>query len=72
MDAERLEQQVASVERGIVFLKREHLVMLSGLQREITHLKRRCHGKRRCVFTHVCATFCLHAHPSAVSCCVQS
>ncbi|RVE64036.1 hypothetical protein OJAV_G00142090 [Oryzias javanicus] len=43
MDAERLEQQVASVERGIVFLKREHLVMLSGLQREITHLKRRCH-----------------------------
>ncbi|XP_037543270.1 coiled-coil domain-containing protein 92 [Nematolebias whitei] len=43
MDAGRLEQQVASVERGITFLKQEHLVMLTGLQLEITHLKRRCH-----------------------------
>ncbi|XP_019952600.2 coiled-coil domain-containing 92B [Paralichthys olivaceus] len=43
MDAERLEQQVASVERGIAFLKQEHLAMLTGLQLEITHLKRRCH-----------------------------
>ncbi|XP_028277240.1 coiled-coil domain containing 92Bb isoform X2 [Parambassis ranga] len=43
MDAGRLEQQVASVERGIAFLKQEHLAMLSGLQLEITHLKRRCH-----------------------------
>ncbi|XP_018546732.1 coiled-coil domain-containing protein 92 [Lates calcarifer] len=43
MDAGRLEQQVASVERGIAFLKHEHLAMLTGLQLEITHLKRRCH-----------------------------
>ncbi|XP_047463145.1 coiled-coil domain-containing protein 92 [Mugil cephalus] len=43
MDAGRLEQQVASVERGIAFLKQEHLAMLAGLQLEITHLKRRCH-----------------------------
>ncbi|KAK5610019.1 hypothetical protein CRENBAI_022392 [Crenichthys baileyi] len=42
MDAGRLEQQVASVERGICFLKQEHLTMLTGLQLEITHLKRRC------------------------------
>ncbi|XP_061596834.1 coiled-coil domain-containing 92B [Cololabis saira] len=42
MDAGRLEQQVASVERGIAFLKHEHLAMLTGLQLEITHLKRRC------------------------------
>ncbi|CAG5872664.1 unnamed protein product [Menidia menidia] len=45
MDAGRLEQQVASVERGIAFLKHEHLAMLAGLQLEITHLKRRCHGQ---------------------------
>lgn len=45
MDAGRLEQQVASVERGIAFLKQEHLAMLTGLQLEITHLKRRCHGQ---------------------------
>ncbi|KAM9348391.1 coiled-coil domain-containing 92B-like [Symphorus nematophorus] len=43
MDAGRLEQQVASVDRGIAFLKQEHLAMLTGLQLEITHLKRRCH-----------------------------
>ncbi|XP_043996690.1 coiled-coil domain-containing protein 92 [Gambusia affinis] len=43
MDAGRLEQQVASVDRGICFLKQEHLAMLTGLQLEITHLKRRCH-----------------------------
>ncbi|XP_068187945.1 coiled-coil domain-containing 92B-like [Antennarius striatus] len=43
MHAGRLEQQVASVDRGIAFLKQEHLAMLTGLQREITHLKRRCH-----------------------------
>uniref|UniRef100_UPI0037E7C457 coiled-coil domain-containing 92B-like n=1 Tax=Semicossyphus pulcher TaxID=241346 RepID=UPI0037E7C457 len=43
MDAGRLEQQVASVDRGIAFLKQEHLTMLTGLQLEITHLKRRCH-----------------------------
>ena len=45
MNAARLEQQVASVERGIAFLKQEHLAMLTGLQLEITHLKRRCHGQ---------------------------
>lgn len=45
MDAVQLEQQVASVERGISFLKQEHLAMLTGLQLEITHLKRRCHGE---------------------------
>lgn len=45
MDAGRLEQQVASVDRGIAFLKQEHLAMLTGLQVEITHLKRRCHGE---------------------------
>ncbi|XP_029923935.1 coiled-coil domain-containing protein 92-like [Myripristis murdjan] len=43
METGRLEQQVASVERGIAFLKQEHLAMLTGLQLEITHLKRRCH-----------------------------
>ncbi|XP_070700404.1 coiled-coil domain-containing 92B-like [Pempheris klunzingeri] len=43
MDPGRLEQQVASVDRGIAFLKQEHLAMLTGLQLEITHLKRRCH-----------------------------
>ncbi|XP_014832428.1 PREDICTED: coiled-coil domain-containing protein 92-like [Poecilia mexicana] len=43
MDAGTLEQQVASVDRGICFLKQEHLAMLTGLQLEITHLKRRCH-----------------------------
>ncbi|XP_069575675.1 coiled-coil domain-containing 92B-like [Brachyistius frenatus] len=43
MEAGRLEQQVASVERDIAFLKQEHLAMLTGLQLEITHLKRRCH-----------------------------
>ncbi|XP_020491245.2 coiled-coil domain-containing 92B [Labrus bergylta] len=43
MDAGRLERQVASVDRGIAFLKQEHLAMLTGLQLEITHLKRRCH-----------------------------
>lgn len=45
MDAGRLEQQVASVDRGIAFLKQEHLAMLTGLQLEITHLKRRCQGR---------------------------
>lgn len=45
MDAGRLEQQVANVERGIAFLKQEHLAMLAGLQLEITQLKRRCHGQ---------------------------
>lgn len=45
MDEVRLEQQVASVERGIAFLKQEHLAMLTGLQLEITRLKRRCHGQ---------------------------
>lgn len=48
MDAGRLEQQVASVERGITFLKQEHLALLTGLQLEITHLKRRCHGQSTC------------------------
>ncbi|KAM3869423.1 uncharacterized protein ACN63O_006838 [Diretmus argenteus] len=43
METGRLEQQVASVERGMAFLKQEHLAMLTGLQLEITHLKRRCH-----------------------------
>ncbi|XP_020775727.1 coiled-coil domain-containing protein 92 [Boleophthalmus pectinirostris] len=43
MAAGRLEQQVASVERGIAFLKQEHRVMLTGLHVEITNLKRRCH-----------------------------
>lgn len=47
MEAGRLEQQVASVDRGIAFLKHEHLAMLTGLQLEITHLKRRCHGEDR-------------------------
>lgn len=42
-EAGRLEHQVASVERGIAFLKQEHRVMLTGLQLEITSLKRRCH-----------------------------
>lgn len=45
MDTGRLEQQVATVDRGIAFLKQEHLAMLTGLQLEITHLKRRCHGQ---------------------------
>lgn len=45
MDAGRLEQQVASVERGIAFLRQEHRAMLTGLQLEIMHLKRRCHGQ---------------------------
>ncbi|KAG7269413.1 hypothetical protein CRUP_015451, partial [Coryphaenoides rupestris] len=43
METERLEQQVASVERGMALLQREHLAMLGGLQLEITRLKRRCH-----------------------------
>lgn len=47
MEADRLEQQVASVDRGIAFLKHEHLAMLTGLQLEITHLKRRCQGEGR-------------------------
>lgn len=42
-EAGRLEHQVASVERGIAFLKQEHRVMLTGLQLEITNLRRRCH-----------------------------
>lgn len=45
MDERNLEQQVASVGRGISFLKQEHLAMLTGLHLEITHLKRRCHGE---------------------------
>lgn len=45
MDESDLEQQVASVGRGITFLEQEHLAMLTGLQLEITHLKRRCHGE---------------------------
>lgn len=45
MDAGKLEQQVACVERGIAFLKQEHLAMLTGLQLEITHLRKRCHGQ---------------------------
>lgn len=45
MEEEKLEQQVASVDRGITFLKQEHLAMLTGLQMEITHLRRRCHGQ---------------------------
>lgn len=45
MDESNLEQQVASVGRGITFLKQEHLAMLTGLRLEITHLKRRCHGE---------------------------
>ncbi|CAL8304111.1 unnamed protein product [Gadus morhua 'NCC'] len=42
METEKLEQQVASVERGMALLKREHLAMLAGLQIEISRLKRRC------------------------------
>lgn len=45
MDERSLERQVASVGRGITFLKQEHLAMLTGLHLEITHLKRRCHGE---------------------------
>lgn len=45
MEEGELEQQVVSVGRGISFLKQEHLAMLTGLQLEITHLKRRCHGQ---------------------------
>lgn len=45
MDESNLEQQVASVGRGITFLEQEHLAMLTGLQLEITHLKRRCQGE---------------------------
>lgn len=45
MDEGKLEQQVASVGRGMAFLKQEHLAMLTGLQLEITRLKRRCHGE---------------------------
>lgn len=45
MDERNLEQQVASVGRGITFLKQEHLAMLTGLHLEITHLRRRCHGE---------------------------
>lgn len=45
MDERKLEQQVASVGRGIAFLEQEHLAMLTGLRLEITHLKRRCHGE---------------------------
>ncbi|XP_029704744.1 coiled-coil domain-containing protein 92 isoform X1 [Takifugu rubripes] len=43
MDERKLEQQVASVGRGIAFLEQEHLAMLTGLRLEITHLRRRCH-----------------------------
>ncbi|XP_034034042.1 coiled-coil domain-containing protein 92-like [Thalassophryne amazonica] len=43
MDAGRLEQQVATVERSMAFLRQEHLAMLTGLQLEITNLRRRCH-----------------------------
>ncbi|XP_061818943.1 coiled-coil domain-containing 92B-like [Nerophis lumbriciformis] len=43
MDAGRLEQHVASVRRGIVFLEQEHVTLLAGLHVEIAHLKRRCH-----------------------------
>ncbi|KAM4619840.1 uncharacterized protein ACJ7VT_006599 [Polymixia lowei] len=43
METGKLEQQVANVERGMAFLKQEHLAMLTGLQLEITNLKRRCH-----------------------------
>ncbi|KAJ7996121.1 hypothetical protein DPEC_G00233790 [Dallia pectoralis] len=42
METERLDQQVASTERGVAFLKHEHLAMLTGLQLEIRHLRRRC------------------------------
>nr|XP_057943050.1 coiled-coil domain-containing protein 92-like [Doryrhamphus excisus] len=47
MDAGKLEQHVASVHRGIVFLKQEHVTLLAGLHVEITHLKRRCHELSR-------------------------
>ncbi|XP_061755195.1 coiled-coil domain-containing 92B-like [Nerophis ophidion] len=43
MDAGRLEQHVASVRRGMVFLEQEHVTLLAGLHVEIAHLKRRCH-----------------------------
>ncbi|XP_010897963.1 neurofilament light polypeptide [Esox lucius] len=42
METVRLEQQVASAERGVAFLKQEHLAMLTGLQLEIRKLRRRC------------------------------
>lgn len=56
MDERNLEQQVASVGRGITFLKQEHLAMLTGLHLEITHLKRRCHGE-----PSYCAPAALHS-----------
>ena len=51
METEKLEQQVASVERGMALLKREHLAMLTGLQLEISRLKRRCSGQSHVVYT---------------------
>lgn len=79
MEAGRLEQQVASVDRGIAFLKHEHLAMLTGLQLEITHLKRRCHGEGRVTPTpfegHLAVTHCLNRFfnsPSVVSTVVVS
>lgn len=83
MEAGRLEQQVASVDRGIAFLKHEHLAMLTGLQLEITHLKRRCHGEGRVSPPplrlsegHLAVTHCLNSFffysPSVVSTVVVS
>lgn len=57
MDERKLEQQVASVGRGIAFLEQEHLAVLTGLRLEITHLKRRCHGEP---FHHCLAARSLH------------
>uniref|UniRef100_A0A8C6SFC1 Si:dkey-54n8.4 n=1 Tax=Neogobius melanostomus TaxID=47308 RepID=A0A8C6SFC1_9GOBI len=41
-DDNGLPQQIQSVERGIVFLRQEHLTMLHGLHLEILSLQKRC------------------------------
>uniref|UniRef100_A0A3Q4H2Y1 Coiled-coil domain containing 92Ba n=1 Tax=Neolamprologus brichardi TaxID=32507 RepID=A0A3Q4H2Y1_NEOBR len=45
-DERSLSQQIESVERSMVFLRKEHLSMLHGLHLEILSLQKRCTGER--------------------------
>uniref|UniRef100_A0A3Q0QZZ2 Coiled-coil domain containing 92Ba n=1 Tax=Amphilophus citrinellus TaxID=61819 RepID=A0A3Q0QZZ2_AMPCI len=46
-DETSLSQQIESVERSMVFLRKEHLTMLHGLHLEILSLQKRCTGQLR-------------------------
>lgn len=56
-DERSLSQQIESVERSMVFLRKEHLSMLHGLHLEILSLQKRCTGERFSAAVAVAAVF---------------